>query len=246
MWIFIETFLISLIILSLFLNILSSLNFIKNIKIFTIIAFLTISFSWIIYRTIITTHAPFSNMYESLIFFGCLYLYRVIFIKVNNQLTNILLYIPPFFFFLIALFLPTALKEPLLLVPVLKSPWIFIHVPTIFVGYVSLTISFFYGCFLLYKNANFDAFIIRELKISFYFITVGIITGSFWANKSWSNFWSWDPKEIWALVTWLLLVSLLHIKNKNVRFTLLFFGFFAMLFTYFGVMFLLPGLHSYV
>ncbi len=86
----------------------------------------------------------------------------------------------------------------------------------------------------------------RMVMFGFFFLTIGIITGSVWANSAWGTYWSWDPKETWSLITWFVYATLLH-----VRITLSWRGdriawlsileFFTVLFTYFGVNYL----HSY-
>ena len=88
-------------------------------------------------------------------------------------------------------------------------------------------------------------------------LTAGIFIGAVWANMSWGRYWGWDPKETWALITMLVYALLLHfpwlagklkIKNEKLRITYHVFAivsFFFVLFTYFGVSYLLGGLHSY-
>ncbi len=90
----------------------------------------------------------------------------------------------------------------------------------------------------------------QTVMFGFLLLTVGIITGSVWANKAWGNYWSWDPKETWSLITWLVYAALLHSRavrgwrgKKIAWFGIA--GFACVLFTYFGVNFLLSGLHSY-
>ncbi|MBW2149966.1 MAG: cytochrome c biogenesis protein CcsA [Deltaproteobacteria bacterium] len=86
-------------------------------------------------------------------------------------------------------------------------------------------------------------------------VGVGIITGAVWANEAWGTYWSWDPKETWSLITWIVYAILIHFKYVSGRFGIKdinsfnaicsIFGFLAVIFTYFGVNFLLSGLHSY-
>jgi ABC-type transport system involved in cytochrome c biogenesis permease subunit len=80
---------------------------------------------------------------------------------------------------------------------------------------------------------------------------VGIFIGAVWANISWGNYWSWDPKEVWALITLLVYLIPLHStfftqENRPMRFHLYaIFAFLSVLITYFGVNLLLGGMHSY-
>ena len=86
----------------------------------------------------------------------------------------------------------------------------------------------------------------NEIKLAFFFLTIGIITGSFWGEDAWGCFWNWDPKEIWALITWLVLSLYFHLHSEGNKLFILYISVFSMLFTYFGVAFLLPSLHSYL
>ena len=81
-------------------------------------------------------------------------------------------------------------------------------------------------------------------------LALTLILGAYWANYAWGHYWSWDPKETAALVTWLIYAIYLHVRGvRGLRSKwsgwLLMLGFAAVLFTFFGVSFLVPGLHSY-
>lgn len=90
----------------------------------------------------------------------------------------------------------------------------------------------------------------RIIGLGFPFLTMGIISGGVWANEAWGSYWSWDPKETWALITWLVFTSYLHARfakgwtGKKAA-TLGGLGFFAIWICYLGVNFLGKGLHSY-
>ena len=90
----------------------------------------------------------------------------------------------------------------------------------------------------------------RIIGLGFPLLTIGIIAGAVWANEAWGSYWSWDPKETWALITWLIFASYLHsrlIKSwKGEKPAILAsIGFFAVWICYLGVNFLGQGLHSY-
>jgi ABC-type transport system involved in cytochrome c biogenesis permease subunit len=77
-----------------------------------------------------------------------------------------------------------------------------------------------------------------------------IIAGAYWANRTWGSYWSWDPKEDWALITWLTYAGYLHMRltrgwrgRRSAYFAIIGFG--VVMFTFFGVTYLLPGLHAY-
>ena len=84
-----------------------------------------------------------------------------------------------------------------------------------------------------------------------FLLGIGIILGSVWANESWGSYWSWDPKEVWALVAFIIYGIPLHTQSmkcwRNTRtfHIYMFFAFFVILMTYFGVNYLLGGMHSY-
>jgi len=213
--------------------------------IFLLYSGLALDITLIVIRTIFSGHAPFSNMYESLIFFSFIYVLKLIFSGFFKGSKTGYLILPAVILNLIALLLPVELKQPDRLIPVLKSFWIFIHVPAFFTGYVSLTFLFIISIMNMITKGFYSQGADRELKLSCFFISLGIVTGAFWAEVSWAAFWSFDPKETWALITWLFVVTAFHIKSEKNRFVIILFAFLSMLFTYLGVTFILPGLHSY-
>ena len=97
----------------------------------------------------------------------------------------------------------------------------------------------------LLDNASY-----RMIGLGFPFLTLGLISGAVWANDAWGSFWSWDPKETWALITWLVFATYLHTRiNKQWKgrqsAALASFGFIVVWICYLGVNFLGKGLHSY-
>lgn len=90
----------------------------------------------------------------------------------------------------------------------------------------------------------------QSVAVGFVFLTIGIILGAVWAKYAWGGYWSWDPKETWSLITWLVYAAYLHARYiKGLRgkplayFTIV--GFLSVIFTYYGVNLIIPGLHSY-
>jgi cytochrome c-type biogenesis protein CcsB len=95
-----------------------------------------------------------------------------------------------------------------------------------------------------------DIWSYRIIGLGFPFLTIGIISGAVWANEAWGSYWSWDPKETWALITWLVFAVYLHSRllkgwQGEKAATLGSFGFFVIWICYLGVNFLGKGLHSY-
>ena len=151
------------------------------------------------------------------------------------------------------------------LMPALQSNWLAFHVITCFFGYAAFAVSFGIsllfliqhrwerisgGIGLLPNTKKLDEINYRAIVIGFPMLTVGIITGAAWANYAWGNYWSWDPKETWSLITWLIYAAFLHARVtrdwRGRRMAILsLIGFMAVLFTYFGVSYILSGLHSY-
>jgi len=217
-----------------------------NIKKFYILSLPILLHLFLIILIIFTVkHAPFTNLYESLIFFAFLYGIKLFLSKINNRINSILL-IPLIFILLSAYLLPFPFKIHKPLMPALNSIWIYIHVPAFFIGYVSLTFAFIITLIMAINKKDLEIYLKNELKLSYFFIIIGIMTGAVWAEESWGVFWSWDPKETWSLITLLLLTIVFHVKSTKIKYIFIGLAFFAMLFTYLGVTFILPGLHSYL
>jgi ABC-type transport system involved in cytochrome c biogenesis permease subunit len=95
-----------------------------------------------------------------------------------------------------------------------------------------------------------DRITYKTIAIAFPLLTLMIAAGAYWANKTWGSYWSWDPKETWAAITWLVYAGYLHMRitrgwrgRRAAYFAIL--GFAVVMFTFFGVTYLLPGLHAY-
>jgi cytochrome c-type biogenesis protein CcsB len=213
-------------------------------------------------------HAPFSNLYESLIFFAwaTMLLYFVLEWRTKNRSLGVFVTPLAFLAMAYASFSPDIGSQIKPLVPALKSNWLIAHVITCFVGYAAFGLSF--GLSLMYLLKGFDTggsespffsriprrLILDDLNyqmvvIGFLMLTLGIITGSVWANSAWGRYWGWDPKETWSLITWFVYLLVLHSRLitmwRGKTFAVLsMVGFLCVLFTYFGVNYL-AGLHSY-
>lgn len=212
-------------------------------------------------------HAPLSNMYESLIFFAwtIILLYCIIELRTKNR--SIGTFVTPLAFLAMAYASFSADADIKPLVPALQSNWLTAHVVTCFFGYAAFALAF--GMSIMYllkrletqeKDSSFlklipqksilDDLCYQMILIGFLMLTLGIITGAVWAHSAWGTYWSWDPKETWSLITWLVYATLLHSRMirgwRGKKLAILsIIGFACVLFTYFGVNFLLAGLHSY-
>lgn len=145
--------------------------------------------------------------------------------------------------------------------PSLRSYWLSFHVSTAVISYGAFAMSFALSVAYLLKERGklkslpdkeiLDEVSYKMIFVGMPFLTIMLVTGSVWAEYAWGRFWSWDPKETFALVTWLVYALYLHIRLmrgwKGRRTAILsIVGFAAILFTFFGVSYLLPGLHSYI
>jgi len=137
------------------------------------------------------------------------------------------------------------------LMPALRSDWLILHVLAAMAAYAAFVLAAVAAAAALAKKRapEDEDLLLRLTKAGFAFLTLGIVSGSVWANTAWGAWWSWDPKETWSLLTWLAYAAALHLRKKGWRggkFAILLIACFALvLFTYFGVNFLLSGMHSY-
>jgi len=202
----------------------------------------------------IAQRPPLANMFESLVLFAGAIAIGALFADLKYKVKNIV----PLAALLSVITLGYACllnKEITPLLPALKSNWLTIHVLTCFIGYAALAVAFVASIvFLVSRNKkaqeNLDEVSYKMISFGFLFLSLGIITGAVWANSAWGTYWSWDPKETWSLITWFIYAVYLHVRFKKLwkgkkAAWLSVIGFLAMLFTYFGVNYLLKGLHSY-
>ena len=103
---------------------------------------------------------------------------------------------------------------------------------------------------MLPSAEDLDRITYKTIAIAFPLLTLMIAAGAYWANRTWGSYWSWDPKETWAAITWLVYAGYLHMRitrgwrgRRAAYFAIL--GFVVVMFTFFGVTYLLPGLHAY-
>jgi len=215
-------------------------------------------------------HAPLSNLYESLVFaaWAIMLIYLVLEFRSKQRVLGVF---PALFSFLAmayASFSTSVDSKIQPLVPALKSNWLIAHVIACFLGYAAFAVSS--GISMLYlfqksrssnphpkgalailpESRQMDELNYQMILFGFLWLSLGIITGSVWANSAWGTYWSWDPKETWSLITWLVYAAVLHARTmqgwRGTRVAWLsLLGFVCVLFTYFGVNFLLSGLHSY-
>jgi len=220
-------------------------------RVFALCAVVSLA-AYTVMRWQIAGRPPFSNMFESLVLFALAIGLALLFVDLRYKVKNVSSLVA--LLGLLALGYASFLdKEITPLLPALKSNWLTIHVLTCFIGYAALTVGFVSGLVILFKKgeiATLDTVSYKIIAFGFLFLTLGIVTGAVWANYAWGTYWSWDPKETWSLITWFIYAIYLHTrfvkgwKGRKAAW-LAVIGFLAMLFTYFGVNYLLSGLHSY-
>ena len=146
------------------------------------------------------------------------------------------------------------------LMPALRSAWFGVHIGSAVLAYAAFVIA---GCvgaryLLLSKKEGdnqkaleqMDFLSYRLVSFGFLFLTVVILSGAIWAEQAWSAFWTWDPKEVWALICWILYAVYLHLrlrgkkKGRQMAWYLV-IAVFVVFFTFAGVNTLLHGLHTY-
>lgn len=216
-------------------------------------------------RWYISGHAPMSNGYESMIFVSWVTLLAgLIFVRRSRYalaLTAILAALS-----LLVAGMSNMNPEITNLVPVLKSPWLTIHVAVIMAGYGFLGLASIMGLLnvVLYASLSpsnktrMDEIIQQvtnvnhlTLIVGLYFMTAGVFLGGVWANESWGRYWGWDPKETWALITVLVYAFVTHMHRipglrGSYAFNLAsFISYSSVMMTYFGVNYFLGGMHSY-
>jgi len=207
-------------------------------------------------------YAPWSNSYETMVFMAwVVVLAGWVFVRRSPVTLALATLFAGIILFVSGLNWMDPQINPL--VPVLKSPWLMFHVAILMAAYGFFGISCLIGlCNLLlmallrnnhYTGVIRELSLINEISLNFGLIlmTIGTFMGAVWANESWGRYWGWDPKETWALITMIVyaMVTHLHLLRKWDNMWLLnlcsVVAFASVLMTYFGVNYLLSGMHSY-
>ena len=204
-------------------------------------------------------HVPLSNYYESLIFFSWSLSVFMICMR-KRRLYPVITFIAAGISLMLMAYAslsPGVERGIQPLIPALQSNWLHIHVITCFLGYAAFAVSFICGVLYFFgpggivpTRENLEDINYRSIIIGFSMLTSGILTGAVWAHFAWGSYWSWDPKETWSLITWIIYALVLHLRItgglKGKRIAILsVVGFASVIMTYFGVNFFLAGLHSY-
>ncbi|MBN2865335.1 MAG: c-type cytochrome biogenesis protein CcsB [Thiotrichales bacterium] len=217
-------------------------------------------------------HIPVSSLYEVFVLFvvmtALLYLYYEQKYKTRTLGGFVMLVISAAVLFILWYIFDKDAHVIQPLVPALKSWWMKIHVPANFVGYGTFSIAAMVGLAYLItakaaeKNPEssfvkrmpslelMDDIMYKNIALGFAFFTIATVLGAMWAAEAWGGYWSWDPKETWALIVWLNYAAWLHIRmTKGWRGTPMawwaLIGLLITTFAFIGVNMFLSGLHSY-
>ncbi|MGE0079786.1 MAG: c-type cytochrome biogenesis protein CcsB [Thiohalomonadaceae bacterium] len=214
-------------------------------------------------------HIPVSNLYEVFILFavitGLMYLYYEGRYRSRAMGAFALTVISASVAFLLWYTFDRQAHEIQPLVPALQSYWMKIHVPTNFVGYGGFALAAMLGIAYLIVDRlapgsawaarlptreQLDDVMYKAIALGFAFFTVATVLGAMWAAEAWGGYWSWDPKETWALIVWLNYAAWLHMRlTKGWRGRPMAWwaviGLFVTTFAFLGVNMFLSGLHSY-
>lgn len=210
-------------------------------------------------------HIPVSNLYEVFILFSMItalfYLYYEQQYATRQLGAFVLLVITAAVGFLFWYTVTRDAAEIQPLVPALQSWWMKIHVPANFIGYGTFALAAMVAMAYLIKSKGYlvdrlpalevlDDVMYKAIAVGFAFFTIATILGALWAAEAWGGYWSWDPKETWALIVWLNYAAWLHMRlMKGLRGQVAAWwalvGLLVTTFAFLGVNMFLSGLHSY-
>ncbi len=208
-------------------------------------------------------HIPLTNMYESIVFFAFVTVVLQLFLEWRFKTRLSGTFALSFATAALAWAANSSSVQKAIspLIPALQSNWLSSHVITCFIAYAAFAVTAGFGVLFLLRSKDIlsnrlppldvlDEMVHKTMIFGFIWLSAGIITGSIWANSAWGTYWSWDNKEIWSLITWFFYAIVLHIRftrnwsGQRIAIASI-AGLAVVFFTYFGVNFWLPGLHSY-
>ena len=215
---------------------------------------------YLIARGIAAGRVPMSNQFEFATFFAWGIAVMTLFLHYKMKIEGLAPFSVPGIFVMLsyAALLPKDITE---LMPALKSAWFVLHISSAVLSYSAFAIAAFLSVrylLMLRRGASseeqtlkdLDYLTYRMIAFGFIFLTLVILTGCIWAEPAWSSFWSWDQKETWALITWIIYAIYLHLRinrrhrgKKMAIYAIV--ALICVIFTFAGVNQLMSGLHSY-
>lgn len=216
------------------------------------VSFLALTFGLAL-RWIISGNVPMSNGYESMLTVAWFVMLIAIFMQFRIRLVMVFGFLLSGFFLLVSHInqMDPAIGQ---MMPVLNSPLLSMHVSIIMMSYALLSLTFICGIMGICMRSHGEE--LQALSRVFLYPALtcmgfGIFIGAIWANVSWGNYWSWDSKETWALITFMIYAVVVHTQSLPVfRKPLVYhiyitLAFLSIAMTYFGVNYFLTGMHSY-
>ena len=216
------------------------------------VSFLTLTFGLAL-RWIISGNIPMSNGYESMLTVAWFVMLISILMQLRIRIVMVFGFLISGFFLLVSHInqMDPAIGQ---MMPVLNSPLLSIHVSIIMMSYALLSLTFICGIMGICLRSHGEE--LQALSRIFLYPALttmgfGIFIGAIWANVSWGNYWSWDSKETWALITFMIYAVVVHTQSLQVfRKPLVYhiyitLAFLSIAMTYFGVNYFLTGMHSY-
>lgn len=222
------------------------------LPILLVVSFLALTFGLVL-RWIISGNVPMSNGYESMLTVAWFVMLIAIFMQFRIRLVMVFGFLLSGFFLLVSHInqMDPAIGQ---MMPVLNSPLLSMHVSIIMMSYALLSLTFICGIMGICMRSHGEE--LQALSRVFLYPALtcmgfGIFIGAIWANVSWGNYWSWDSKETWALITFMIYAVVVHTQSLPVfRKPLVYhiyitLAFLSIAMTYFGVNYFLTGMHSY-
>ena len=216
--------------------------------------------AYFIARGIVAGRLPMSNQFEFAMSFalGIALLYIFLRLKFSADWITVVALPSAFLMLAYAATLPMDIRD---LMPALRSSWFGVHIGSAVISYAAFVLAGCAGIKYLIELKNgasesddrlrqMDYLSYRLIALGQLLLTVVILSGAMWAEEAWSSFWSWDPKELWSLITWLVYAIYLHQRlrkhwqgKRMAIISIVAVG--IVMFTFIGVNTLLPGLHSF-
>jgi len=214
-----------------------------------------LNFLVLIMRSIMTGRLPLSNGGEFLLGFTWITVVGCLLLELRKQIKGtggIVMLMAALFTLAVLILMKGQYSETSPLMPALKSPWLTVHVLTVALAYAGFTLAagLAFRQFFQTRPSREDDRIYQIVAASFTLLSLSIVLGAIWAEQAWGSYWTWDPKETWAFITWIIYALYLHLHHKRswsgeAARLMVILGFLLVLFTFFGVNFLMSGLHSY-
>lgn len=222
----------------------------------------------IFYRSLILKSLAVSSLYESLNFLAWVIIVVFLFFEIRQRDRVDGVFVLPLVISLVV-FAAVVGSDIQPMPAVLRSPWMAVHVSLCFLSYACFSLALVFAIMYLWqekelKSRKVDAFFFRlpalgvldrqgyrTIFLGFLALSLGIVSGSVWAQQAWGSFWSWDPKETGSLALWLFYLIYLHSRflsgwrgRKSAYLAII--GFLAMLFIFLGINLFIPGMHAYL